>query len=142
MENSEERKKRLHREARRRYYARNKARVNAACTQWFRNNKSRVARTNSRNVNRKIAAYQKSANKRSIGWHISDQEAINCFRSACYYCGADPSPLNGIDRVDNFGEYVDSNTVPCCSTCNTMKGSFSIDAFLAHCTKILNNFND
>lgn len=44
--------------------------------------------------------------------------------------GAIPSFVyNGIDRVDNSVGYVLSNCVPCCSTCNRMKGTMSSEEF-------------
>lgn len=39
----------------------------------------------------------------------------------CHYCGAEPSPLNGVDRVLNDHGYYVSNVVPCCKHCNFAK---------------------
>lgn len=51
----------------------------------------------------------------------------------CCYCGHEPingGHLNGLDRVDPRGKYDDSNTVPCCGTCNGMKLTFDTNEFL------------
>jgi hypothetical protein len=35
-----------------------------------------------------------------------------------------------VDRIDSDGVYSPDNSVPCCATCNFMKGSLSIEEFL------------
>lgn len=70
----------------------------------------------------------------------------------CHYCGAAPAPRSrpdkksklsqkfissGVDRVDNAVGYVPENCVPCCYTCNIMKRSHSVSAFLAHVKRIV-----
>ena len=50
----------------------------------------------------------------------------------CYYCGGRHVDLvlNGVDRVDSKGSYSIENSVPCCKTCNFMKGSMGKREFL------------
>jgi hypothetical protein len=36
-----------------------------------------------------------------------------------------------VDRIDSDGVYSPNNSVPCCATCNFMKGSLSVEEFLA-----------
>ncbi|MFJ5625297.1 hypothetical protein ACIQD3_21940 [Peribacillus loiseleuriae] len=38
--------------------------------------------------------------------------------------------VNGIDRLDNAKGYTLDNVVPCCKTCNYMKGSYSLERFV------------
>ena len=57
----------------------------------------------------------------------------------CVYCGFAPSesdPLNGLDRVDSALGYTASNTVPCCATCNAMKGPLHVDVFVHNVRRI------
>lgn len=58
-----------------------------------------------------------------------------CFEP-CHYCGAEPSPWNGIDRIDGKEGYIDGNIVTACAMCNYAKRGHSVDAFLAWATQI------
>jgi hypothetical protein len=44
--------------------------------------------------------------------------------------------FSGIDRVDSSIGYTEENTVPCCSPCNTLKGSGTRAEFEAKCVRI------
>lgn len=61
-------------------------------------------------------------------------------QGACHYCGVEPSPHNGIDKVDPTLGYVDGNMVSCCWICNRAKGNLTYDEFKAYmrrvCTKV------
>lgn len=79
----------------------------------------------------------------------------------CYYCGRHPHrtvnaassarkassnqlqdgnfTYNGLDRIDNAKGHTHDNIVPCCSTCNMMKGTLTLEVFLAH-TKLVCEF--
>jgi len=80
------------------------------------------------------------------GWNFPltiDEFKLLC-SSNCFYCGCHPqSPMdvgngvkNGIDRINNSIGYELSNCVPCCWTCNRMKGKMSHDEFICHIQKI------
>lgn len=71
----------------------------------------------------------------------------------CYYCNTPPRPvlrrkrvnhppqrLNGIDRKDNEIGYTKRNSVPCCPTCNMMKGKLKAKEFVKRAKKIHDNF--
>lgn len=90
----------------------------------------------------RLAYSKKGAKDRGIIWELTDEEATACILGDCYYCGAKPDPVNGIDRVDNSKGYLSDNTVPACSVCNMMKQELTLTGFLNHCTRILTNFND
>ncbi len=97
-------------------------------------------------INKEFRSYKYSAKQRGHDFKIN----INTFRklvlSKCKYCGREPQSekfilksrvkewhkgqryfLNGIDRVDNYKGYVDSNCVPCCTKCNMAKSTMSLD---------------
>ena len=65
-------------------------------------------------------------------------------RLDCVYCGAPATRdrLNGVDRVDNTGEYEHGNCASCCTTCNFMKGKLDIAMFLNHVEKIAANLRN
>jgi len=44
--------------------------------------------------------------------------------------------LNGIDRLNQQGNYTTENTVACCWTCNFMKGCMDPLTFIEQCKKI------
>jgi hypothetical protein len=50
--------------------------------------------------------------------------------------------INGVDRLHNSIGYVDSNVVPCCATCNSMKSNLEIDAFVRHLSTIRKHQNN
>lgn len=73
----------------------------------------------------RLYSYQHSASKRGYVWELSDDAAIEMFKSNCHYCGIEPSPLNGIDRYNNKIGYTLDNCVPCCEMCNRSKWKFN-----------------
>ena len=91
-------------------------------------------------VNIAIAQYKCDAVRRgrNYKWGLSTQEAKTLFTSACHYCGKLPNndKLNGIDRINNNGDYIIDNCVSCCQFCNIAKRDLSIKQFLKNITRI------
>jgi len=76
----------------------------------------------------------------------------------CFYCGRPPSntynvyrrsgynseeqrihgtfTYNGLDRIDSKRDHSHDNIVPCCKTCNWMKGDMGVEDFLAHIARV------
>lgn len=72
------------------------------------------------------------AEKRKKDWHLTHEQAFKLITSSCLYCGYTPKwPTSrvGIDRVDNSIGYIEGNCVPCCFTCNSAKGTLSLQEF-------------
>lgn len=82
--------------------------------------------------------YGKDAKKRGYEFSLSKEKFVELTKQNCIYCGIEPSLLykhrknieddrgyiyNGIDRKINSLGYTIENSVPCCKTCNVMKGS-------------------
>lgn len=64
------------------------------------------------------------AKQRKIKFVISfDKYRRMIAKGLCTYCN-EPLPIygHGLDRVDVNKGYVTENTVPCCTSCNTIKG--------------------
>lgn len=86
--------------------------------------------------------YKWAANKRSIGFYLSEREFESIVVQPCYYCGEGQTikyrtksfELNGIDRIDNLGGYVLGNVRPCCRICNVAKGSMTEKEFIEKVT--------
>ncbi len=81
---------------------------------------------------------QKSSRERGIEWGFDDQEDLREFwDTPCHYCGGEVEQRLGLDRVDNDKGYIPGNVVQCCTTCNHMKRSHSVDEWTAHMKKVL-----
>lgn len=101
--------------------------------------------------NHLITTYRRNAKLRRIEWGLSHDEATLLFGGNCYYCGGLPyrrakTPsgngdftYNGIDRKNATMAYVPSNCVPCCWSCNKLKGSRTAESFLSEINKIAAN---
>lgn len=107
---------------------------------WSRNEKAleRLAQWKKLNVHDRIGSYKRSAQSKNREWKLSDEEAGTMMTSKCVYCEhLDLSKrLNGIDRLNPEGPYTSENTVPCCWTCNYMKGVMDPLTFIEQCKKI------
>lgn len=106
--------------------------------------------------------YRKSAEKRKHTWQLTMEQFRNITSKNCYWCGEPPRKLsyvanlkkkvrpetierswafvNGIDRLDNKEGYTETNSVPCCPTCNKMKTNLKEETFLDQCKKIAAKF--
>lgn len=89
-----------------------------------------------------LAGYRKSAASRGLLFTIPPAAFARLTSDPCSYCGAPPRRVrvnygwNGLDRVDSAGDYTVANCVPCCWTCNRMKGDLSASDFLAAVARI------
>lgn len=95
--------------------------------------------------------YKKEAKNREYEFSITKEQFRSTTKSNCLYCNSKPIRLytypdcnggylyNGIDRQNNKIGYVLGNYVPCCKTCNFMKGTLSVNKFLSQVDKIDKN---
>lgn len=83
--------------------------------------------------------YKKGAKKRNIDFNLTKDEFYNLTSKKCYYCN-EIKEYNGIDRIDSSRGYTLKNCVPCCEYCNKMKLDYTIDFWVNHMKKILNNW--
>lgn len=68
--------------------------------------------------------YVKGAQKRRIHFALTKTRFNELILLPCFYCNHKKNgEVNGIDRLDNNQGYQEDNVVPCCETCNSMKGS-------------------
>jgi len=68
--------------------------------------------------------YVKGAKKRGISFSLSKSLFQELIMKSCFYCDYyKESEVNGIDRLNNQEGYIEENVVPCCETCNVLKGS-------------------
>jgi hypothetical protein len=113
-----------------------------------------------------VRRYKGGAKLRGYSWELSDDQVRSIVSKPCAYCGVsgylntriqyskknkaseshrkyitDRSSFvsNGIDRVDNNVGYVYDNCVACCTRCNELKQSYSLENFLGWIKQIMNN---
>ena len=66
----------------------------------------------------------RTAKFRQIGWNLSESDFNALISKRCFYCdGSLPSQGSGLDRVDNSKGYSFENVVPCCTSCNQIRGN-------------------
>jgi len=97
-------------------------------------------------------SYRKTAKERGLKWSLSKKLFRELTQKNCYYCGVEPHKnvntnghsfngdyiYNGLDRANNSKGYTKDNVVPCCFSCNKMKGTKNKDEFLDKITMIKN----
>jgi hypothetical protein len=104
-------------------------------------------------LRRFIQNCRRSADIRHLRWELTEDQVLFLIQQPCHYCGLPPSQIQGIgaqtrewhfvlkytgiDRRDNNVGYVFENCLPCCKTCNWMKGEMGYEAFLLHIQRIL-----
>jgi hypothetical protein len=100
--------------------------------------KDRLSKWKRLNVHDRISSSKRQAMAKDIEWHLTDEEAEKMLTSPCVYCGHLDLEvrLNGIDRLNQQGSYTTENTVPCCWTCNFMKGCMDPLTFIEQSKKI------
>lgn len=138
------------RRASRRYYERNKDRINAAARAWDKAHPEAVAARNrrwhkdhpSRSKQRwatavgRVYSLKSNATHRGVLWSLPRELALDLVTDLCFYCHAEPSPFNGIDRVDNARGYEYGNVVTACWWCNRAKGTQTREQFEQHATRV------
>ena len=83
-----------------------------------------------------LYTYKRNAGKRKIEWSITDEQAFFLMLQPCFYCGAEPKTISGIDRMDPASGYAWSNVVPCCTEDNMSKQSMTSVEYFARCAEV------
>lgn len=91
--------------------------------------------------------YKSNAKLRKYQWALTRAEFQRLVESECHFCGKHRAQTirwrgaeyayTGVDRWDNARGYVPGNVVPCCTTCNFLKGSLAADEFLEAVARIV-----
>lgn len=97
-----------------------------------------------------FATYKRTAEKRNLEFDIAKDYFLELVQKDCFYCGSEPSSVskatngnfiyNGVDRIDNSKGYVLGNVVSCCTKCNFIKGTMSLEELREHLNKIFKNW--
>ena len=101
-----------------------------------------------------IKYYKANARAKGLEWNLPVDACRDLFFGRCVYCTAEPYtdftytgvkiPItikrNGIDRIDNKLGYISGNVSTCCWECNYMKGTKSLEDFMAAIAAIYENW--
>lgn len=85
------------------------------------------------NVSYAFRVYQKHQPGKAFELSFDNFAAL--VSNACFYCGQHYQRM-GVDRYDSDNGYTVDNCVPCCTTCNLVKGALHGDVFIAHCVQL------
>ena len=68
-------------------------------------------------------------NRKQIECNITLDQYKEIHNKPCYYCNKPiPHMFGGMDRIDNKKGYIIDNVLPCCVTCNKIRGeSLTVD---------------
>lgn len=85
--------------------------------------------------------YRNRANKKRLGFSITEQQFNSITSNECYMCGKESTTThhNGIDRINNRIGYHVYNCLPCCANCNYLKRDFELCDIMGKIGKTLHN---
>ena len=84
---------------------------------------------------RVLSYYKRNAKLGNKAWEITNEAFTALLESPCAYCGASADlrssglSHNGIDRINNTGDYALGNVVSACTDCNRAKLSRTVAQF-------------
>jgi hypothetical protein len=81
--------------------------------------------------------YKANAKRSKLTFELTKEQFVALVKQPCSYCGNSKPGRTGVDRVDNKQGYVISNVNPCCSICNRMKKTMTVEYFIEHCRNII-----
>ena len=86
-------------------------------------------------ANQIYKTYKQRAPKRGLEFDLTIDFFKKHFRVNCYYCDEKITNI-GFDRMDNSKGYIESNVVPCCTSCNRMKHAMTKAEFINRCASV------
>lgn len=86
----------------------------------------------------RYAHYKEGADIRGLPFELTGPDFWSFWQKSCTYCGSDIDTI-GLDRIDATRGYTTDNVTPCCSRCNEMKMTDTLDTWVSHMKKILNH---
>ena len=86
-------------------------------------------------LNGRYHQYKGRAQRSGLTFELTQEDCLSYYKVPCAYCGSELAHLS-IDRIDNTKGYTKDNYSPCCSICNYMKFTLSLDEFKTQVLKI------
>jgi hypothetical protein len=87
----------------------------------------------------RLTMLRAGATRRGLTCSITIDQLEVLLKRNCTYCG-DGKGYIGIDRIDNNKGYEIDNVCACCTLCNMMKKTLTLEQFLNH-VKLISEFN-
>jgi len=84
--------------------------------------------------NVKYANYRSNAKNRNLDFSLTRDQFNLLLKDSCYYCNSTDNI--GVDRKDNTKGYTIENAASCCTRCNMMKKTLSVEDYILHCKKV------
>eukprot|EP01062_Namystynia_karyoxenos_P014163 TRINITY_DN15101_c0_g1_i1.p1 TRINITY_DN15101_c0_g1~~TRINITY_DN15101_c0_g1_i1.p1 ORF type:complete len:451 (+),score=102.98 TRINITY_DN15101_c0_g1_i1:84-1355(+) len=97
----------------------------------------------------RLQGYRRVAKNQGVPWELREAEAVRLMRGRCVLCNVPPDPSrgHGLTRLRAegsgrrwgpgcMGGYTAANVAPCCSVCNHIKGSHTVQAIREICRHI------
>jgi hypothetical protein len=130
------------------YWMENRERLLISNSRYYNENKEHVLlQQRKRNkeycktVKSKFSRLKGIAKSRGYLVEISIEFFEKLIENSCYYCGEKlPITGSGVDRKDNLLNYTESNCVPCCTICNKMKNTMTVEEFKNKISALYKNF--
>jgi hypothetical protein len=104
-------------------------------------------------INNEWAIYKGNAREDKRDFLLTKDDFKNFIFDNCHYCRREPYrikkdkfsdeqiTINGVDRIDSNIGYIVKNCVTCCSICNTMKNTLSVQEFKEHIVLLHSNLD-
>lgn len=97
-------------------------------TKWRKDNPKKwdgYQKKKSQTLNARFYNGKYGARARGLSWELSQKQYKEIVSTkTCHYCaGSLPLTGSGLDRKDNYIGYLADNVVPCCRSCNEIKGA-------------------
>jgi hypothetical protein len=103
------------------YYRKNKEKKGAINATYYQQNKHKLQEPAARYKNA-----QSLAKSRKREFDLTFEQYSELILQPCHYCNGKMGKVLfaiGLDRIDNQMGYVSGNVLPCCGTCNKIRGA-------------------
>ncbi len=93
----------------------------------------------------RFSQYKKNAKAEKKEFLLTKEFFTAVTSLPCIYCEGwvnKELKYTGLDRVDSDKGYIQGNVVPCCSICNWMKNTLTVDQFRLHLEKVNKRFQN
>ena len=103
----------------------------ASIKRWKKRNPDRVKELNKSwakrfPIKKRLSHARSIARGRGIVCEITDEQFVELWNKVCIYCNMSITDQTGVglDRINNDLGYTINNVLPCCGTCNYIRGDY------------------
>lgn len=103
-------------------YIKNKEHRREVNREWKRTSASAKTSREKYQLNNRFRLAVAAAENRKLNWKLTEEQYLSLVEEPCHYCGEDVGTGVGLDRIMSKVGYILDNVLPCCGTCNIIKG--------------------